>query len=153
MAWIFSLSVECGTQKEAAEAVAQHFRGLTVTLAHASEFPCGASTFCDDEGWWACICPEGVSRSGIRHEQDAQQMTEIGFVLYERLRSAPPYRYALVGVEVDGFRYFRELDDDVVVCDFNGLVLADAVWQHVGSPGIFVPFTPGYRWRPFVQAK
>ncbi|MDB6021528.1 MAG: hypothetical protein JWQ04_1385 [Pedosphaera sp.] len=33
MAWIFSLSVECGTQKEAAEAVAQHFVGLTVTLA------------------------------------------------------------------------------------------------------------------------
>ena len=71
--------------------------------------------------------------------------------LYERLRTAPRYRYALVGVEVDGFRYFDELDDDVVNHDYNGLVLAEEVWKHLGSPDVFVPFEPGYRWRPFVR--
>jgi hypothetical protein len=153
MAWIFSLSAECGAQEEAAEAVTEHFRGLTVTLADGSHFPCEVGTHFDGEGWWAGVCPTGVSRSGIGNEQDRRQMTEIGFALYERLRTAPPYRYALVGVEVGEFRSFRELDDDLVKLDFSGLVLADAVWHHVGSPSIYVPFTPGYRWRPFTQAR
>jgi len=94
-----------------------------------------------------------VSRSGIRNEQDARQISEIALALYDRLRTAPPYRYALIGVEVDEFRRFGELDDDVVKLDFNGLVLADTVWERLGSPGIFVPFVPGYHWRPFTHAR
>lgn len=153
MAWIFSLSAECGPQKEAAEAVTRHFDALTVTLADGSRFPCLADTFHDGESWWARVGPDGVTRNGINDEREQRELTEIGFALYERLRSAPAFRFALVGVEVDGFRYFRELDDDVVTLDFGGLVLSDAVWQHLGSPSIFVPFTLGYRWRPFVQAR
>jgi hypothetical protein len=153
MALIFSLSAECGPQKEAAEAVARHFNGLTVTLTDESRFPCGAGTFHDGKSWWAIVCPEGVTRRGIGNQQEERQLTEIGLALYARLRSAPAFRYALVGVEVDGFRYFSELDNDVVTLDFGGLVLSEAVWQHLGSPSIFVPFEPGYRWRPFTQAR
>jgi hypothetical protein len=153
MAWIFSLSAECGPDKAAAEAFARHFHGLIVTLADGARYPCGAGTFESGEAWWACVIPEGVTRSGIGDEEDRRILTGIGVALYEKLREAPPYRYALVGVEVDSFRSFNELDDDVVKLDFSGLVLADAVWQHLGSPEIFVPFTPGYRWRPFIQAR
>jgi hypothetical protein len=152
MAWVFSLSAECGEQKQAAEAVANHFKGLTVTLANGTQFPCRVSTFCHDGDWWAMICPEGVSQSGIRNEHDAIQMTEIGRALYERLRTSPAYRYALVGVEVDAFRTFSELDDDVIQRAFDGLVLAEVVWQKLGSPAIFAPFSSGYRWRPFRSA-
>ena len=80
-------------------------------------------------------------------------MTKIAFALYEHLHSAPEFRFALVGVEVDEFRRFTELDNDVVTLDFSGLVLCEAVWRHLGSPSVFVPFTPGYRWRPFVRAR
>jgi len=153
MPWIFSLSAEAGPQKEAAEALACHFNGFTVTLPDGSRYPCNANTFHDGEGWWAMICPRGVSGGDIGDEREQQKLTAIGFALYERLRSAPAFRFASVGVDVDGFRSFTELDDDVVTLDFGGLVLSDAVWQHLGSPGIFVPFTPGYRWRPFVQAR
>ena len=79
-------------------------------------------------------------------------MTEIGFALYERLRSAPPYRAAMVGVEVHGFGSFEEVDDDLVRLDYSGLVIADSIWRRLRSPDIFVPFAPGYRWRPFVEA-
>ena len=152
MAWLFSLSAECGLQKEAAEQFAAHFQRLTVMLADGSRFPCQVDTFHDGEGWCARICPDGVSRSGIRHEQDARQMTEIGSALYERLRSAPPFRFAMVGVEVDGFRTFSELDADVVDCDsFEGLVLGEPGWRLLGAPSVFVPFAPGYWWRPFVR--
>ena len=55
-----------------------------------------------------------------------------------------------VGIEVDGFRDFDELDD-VAEFDFSGLVLSDTIWQHLGKPEKFRPFKPGYRWRPFVR--
>ena len=154
MAWIFSLSAECGPQKEVAEEFARYFDGFTVTLADGSRFTCwSGTTRNDDECWWATICPDGVTRSGIGDEQERRQLTEIGFVLYERLRNAPPFRFALVGVEVEHWRQFSELDDDVVTRDSNGLVLSDSVWRHLGSPKVFVPFAHGYRWRPFLQAR
>jgi hypothetical protein len=153
MAWLFSLSTECGTQKEAAEAVARHFSGFTAALADGSRFRCEGDVGQADGAWWAVVYPEGVSRGGIGSPQDLRELTEVGLVLYERLRSAPPFRFALVGVEVYAFRRFEELDDDLVNWDYSGVVLAEAVWQQLGSPSIYVPFAPGYRWRPFIQAR
>jgi hypothetical protein len=153
MAWIFSLSAECGPKKEAADIVAAHFDGWVIARADASRFPCLTHTFQDGEAWWVMVCFNGISTSGIRHDQDEQEMTELSVGLYERLRSAPPFRFALVGIEVDSFRSFNELDNNVVELDFSGLVVSEAVWEHLGSPGIFVPFAAGYRWRPFTRLR
>ena len=77
-------------------------------------------------------------------------MTAEGHRLYEALRSAPPtYRYALAGVETDGFRLFDELADEVDLTGFPGLVVADELWQAIGRPRSFEPFAPGYRWIPY----
>lgn len=79
-------------------------------------------------------------------------MTEIGFALYERLRGAPPFRFAMVGIEVDGFRTFSELEATELDEDaFEGLALNEETWRLLGSPSGFVPFAIGYRWRPFVR--
>ena len=90
---------------------------------------------------------------GIASAGDQEQMDELARVLYRHLRGAPPYRFALVGVEVDGFRLFDELDDDVVTLDFSGLVLSDDVWRGLGASSVFVPFEPGYVWRPFTKVR
>lgn len=96
------------------------------------------------------ICPEGVSRSGIVSDDDALQMNAIARDLYASLRSAPSFRYALVGVEVDSFRTESELDDDLVSRGIDGLVISDAIWDRLGRPERFVRFRPGYYWREFV---
>lgn len=153
MAWLFSLSAECGTEKIAAEAVVAHFHGFVVVLTDGSRFPCETSVGQVDGAWWAVVYPEGVSRGGVGNEKDARELTEVGFILYERLRSAPSFRFALVGVEVYDFKTFEELDDDLVTWDYSGVVLADPIWQRLGSPTIYVPFAPGYRWRPFIRAR
>lgn len=124
---------------------------MTITLANGVRHPCGAGVHQFEGDWWACAVPDGVSRVGVRNEQDRFQMTELAIALYERLRTAPQYRYALVGVEVDDFRSFSEIDDDLITLDFQGLVLSDLLWRHIGSPDIYVPFESGYRWRPFRQ--
>jgi len=152
MAILFLLAAECGTEKEAAEAVASHFRGFTIALADGSRFPCDSSVGQADGAWWAAVFPEGVSKSGVL-PNNVGELTEVGFVLYEQLRSAPPFRFALVGVEVYAFSQFKELKDDLAKWDYSGVVLADAVWQGLDSPTIYVPFAPGYRWRPFIQAR
>jgi hypothetical protein len=154
MAWLFSLAAECGPEKSGAEAFAQHFKRLSVSC-DGTEHICGTQIYEEDGAWWVVVGPNGVSRSGIRNDEDRRQMTKIGLALYERLRSAPPYRYAIVGIEADGFSSFDDLDDalvDPAKNSYDGLVIADSIWQRLRCPGIFVPFTAGYRWRPFSGA-
>lgn len=64
-------------------------------------------------------------------------MTELGILLYQHLRSAPPFRYALVGMEVDEFRTYSELLEESHTPSFPGLVLAETVWQAIGSSPTF----------------
>jgi hypothetical protein len=153
MAWIFSLSAECGWDQRDARAFAVHFDRYVAVTDIGERVPCPCGVVQDgDAGWWVSVVPEGVSRSGVRHERDRSQMTQIGLSLYDRLRTAPPFRFALVGVEADEFRTFKEIDDDLIRLDFNGLVINDDIWSTLGEPDIFVPFSPGYRWRPFSGA-
>jgi hypothetical protein len=79
----------------------------------------------------------------------ARRLSEIGHLLYERLRSATGYRYALAGIETSEFRYFSELDEDLAVLAFAGLVISDEIWQRIGRADVFTPFSPGYVWRPY----
>lgn len=153
MAWIFSLSAECGHDKHQAEAVAKHFDGYIAALDDGSRYTCSSGVSEIDGAWWAVCCPDGVSRTGINSDDDKRIMTAVGLLLYDVLKTSPSYRYAIVGVEVDGFRQYHELDSDVTDLDFTGLVLSEAVWRRLGAPGIFLPFVSGYQWRPFVRAR
>jgi hypothetical protein len=93
-----------------------------------------------------------VGISGVVDEAGQARMDGIAIVLYERLRTAPPFRYALIGVEVDGFSHFSELKDGNIE-RYDGLVLSDAIWRYVGCPSTFVTFAAGTRWRPFVKVR
>src|SRR5262245_5827915 len=102
VAWIFAL----WAQTDDAAAFAAHFDGATFTLADGTTTTCEAQVF----GRAVWVVPSNVSRSGVRHDADAIQLTELGQHLYEQLRRAPRYEFALVGVEVDDQRS----DGDVV---------------------------------------
>lgn len=99
MTWAFSLSAECGAEQVAAEQFARHFDELCWLLSNGIQFQCKTSIFQDFEGnWWCRVCPDSLSGTGIDAPDIAYTMTELGILLYQRLRSAPPFRYALVGV-------------------------------------------------------
>jgi hypothetical protein len=152
MAWIFSLSAECGSNQDDAERFAKHFYEVSWQLSSGIESKCSAETFEDSEdNWWARVCPSGISQVGIQTPEDAYQMTEIGISLYKHLQSAPHFRYALVGVEVDEFRTYSELITPAheLDVDFPGLVLAETLWQFIGSPTSFRFFASGYVWKPY----
>jgi hypothetical protein len=150
MTWIFSLSAECGDKQSNAEAFAQHFEGLSCALSNGIQAQCQATVFQDiEDNWWCRIQSIGLPEVGVTTPEVAYGMTELGIWLYQRLQSALGFRYALVGVEVDEFRTYRELMDESLVEAFPGLVLADDLWRSMGSPVMFRAFCPGYVWKPY----
>ncbi|GAX42427.1 hypothetical protein NIES4075_34280 [Tolypothrix sp. NIES-4075] len=149
MGWIFSLSAECGG-KTAAEEFSHHFDKVYWVLSNGCQSQCRAEIFQDiEENWWCRVSPSGISETKIETPESAYLMTELGILLYQHLRSSPPFRYALVGVEVDEFRTYDELLQDSSTLTFPGLVLAEMVWQMIGLPQTFRPFSPGYVWKPY----
>lgn len=149
MAWVFSLSAECGNKKSEAEQFAQYFNEISWVISNGINSQCRADFFQDiEEKWWCRVCPSGISEIGIDTPESAYLMTELGILLYQSLRFAPPFRYALVGVEVDEFRTYSELIEESVLV-FPGLVLAEAVCQATGSSSVFRSFSRGYVWQPY----
>ena len=150
MAWLFSLSAECGVEQAAVEKFAHHFDKIPWVLSNGSQHQTRNGIFQDvEENWWCRICPSGISELGIDTPENAHLMTELGILLYQHLRSAPAFRYALVGVEVDEFRTYSELLKESSHLAFPGLVLSNAVWQAVNLPSVFRPFSLGYVWKPY----
>ncbi|RUT01291.1 hypothetical protein DSM106972_068420 [Dulcicalothrix desertica PCC 7102] len=150
MAWVFSLSAECGSEQALAQEFSQHFDGIYWTLSNGTQSQCQVSIFQDiEDNWWCRVCPSNISEVGVSTPETAYLMTELGLLLYKRLLSAPNFRYALVGVEVDEFRTYNELLEDLPNFAFPGLVLALSIWQETGSPQTFHYFSSGYVWKTY----
>jgi hypothetical protein len=143
MAWIFSLAAECGTET-AATAFAAHF------VVQDSSSGSDTSLFQDlDDNWWCRVVPRGLSQIGADAPDAAYQMTELGIALYQRLRNAPAFRYAIVGVEVDEFRTYGELCEATSLGQFKGLVLSESIDPAIAHRSAFRQFSPGYLWVPY----
>lgn len=150
MVWMFSLSAECGGQQPVAEQFFHHFEQVSWILSNSRQSQCRVGIFQDpEENWWCRVSPSSLSEVGIDTPESAYLMTELGILLYQRLKSAPTFRYALVGVKVDEFRTYNELLEQSSTLAFPGLVLAQMTWQAMGSPSGFRPFSPGYVWKPY----
>jgi hypothetical protein len=152
MAWSFGLAAECGESEADAARFCQHFQGSVLNLNDSSSFECRGDIFAElENNWWCRVCPQGISLTGIDTPETAYLMTEIGILLYRLLQSAPAFRFALVGVEVDEFRTYDELieDRELLAVLFPGLVLANPVWKSIGSPGSFRKFAGDYVWQSY----
>jgi hypothetical protein len=150
MALIFSLSAECGSQPETAKNFANYFNQISWQLSNGINSISNAEIFRDSEdNWWTRVSPTGITQVGITTPEDAYYLTEIGILLYQHLQSAPSFRYALVGVEVDEFQTYSELitATELQDIDFPGLVLSEAIWQLIHRPPGFRKFAPGYVWK------
>jgi len=153
MGWFFQMSIECGNDERLARAVAAHFEGYSFMITEASSSTCATGIIVDaDRNRWVIISPSGLSTSGISTKDDAHEMTLAGRHLYARLHSSPPFRYAIAGVESEGFRSFTELKqlESSLFSRLNGLVLSIGVWETLGQPAGFVEFRTDYLWRPYL---
>ncbi len=150
MAWIFSLSAECGSDQSKANEFSQHFQGIILPLSNGRNCQCRTDTFQDfEENWWCRVYPNNISEVGIDSPESAYLMTELGILLYQNLRFTTGFRYALVGVEVDEFRTYTELIEDLPNLSIPGLVLAKTLAQELEILPVFRPFNNNYVWQPY----
>jgi hypothetical protein len=150
MAWIFGLSAECGINESDAHGFAQHFDDVSWVLSSGRECVCRPDTFQDsEENWWCRVVPSNLSEVGIDSAESAYLMTELGILLYQALRFAPAFRYALVGVEVDEFRTYSELIEESSSLLIPGLVLSRSIEQQLELLPVFRSFSLNAVWQPY----
>ena len=157
MGWLFSLFAEIGSNKLDAENFCLHFNNISHTLSNKQKVIYEASCYkgpmyYDSENWRCVVCLRKMNTNdeSINVDKDHQIINEITPLLYEHLRTAPKFRYALVGVEVDEWRTYEELMEDIEDPIYvPGLVLSQNVWKKLGCPNNFVQFTDKYLWIPY----
>src|SRR5258708_7364815 len=133
MAWIFELEADC-VKKEAAEAFGLHFRGLTYVLPDGRERcvqPSRISGFEDSvHHFRCCVVPTGASLTGYKDVlRTDDERKRLALFLYERLRTAPAFRFAVVGVECHEFDPF---DRSGALDLFDGLVISEQMFSEAG---------------------
>jgi hypothetical protein len=148
MAWLYSLAVECGDEA-AVRSCAEHFASedampIDVSVVQSS----------DDGAWWTLIVPTNESTSGVHSDEIARSLTAAGEAVLDRLRSAPLFRFAVIGVEAQEAIALADFDpalgaEPTLAERFDGLVVSDALHERLGTPASFEPFAPGYRWIPY----
>lgn len=162
MALYYELAAEFGGHQANAEAFSKHFDQTLLILSDGRTvklWACKAVQY-NEDNWWVGIFVEGATLGGFRPNSDSdgsipmadfftsrEQLEELTLILYERLKSAPHFRYALVGWEVQ-----EQLSDYADIAEHYvavGLVVSEEVWAAKGKPDKFVPFCPSYVWIPY----
>ena len=112
MTWYFGLAIETGNREDA-DKLANYFTEVS-KLWHTPQEE-KVRTFQDTEdNWWCHIYFEW-------YEEQTPNLT----YLYEALKESEcEYRYAAAGLEVDEFRTYSELIEDLPTLDIKGLVIS-----------------------------
>jgi len=158
MAVYFDIAV--GTpDKRSAEAVAHHLAGLDFLGAgpHVGQ----RDHHAEADAWWVEAWVRGLSLNApgdpeprlAVHLPEARRRLE---GIWQRLRSGPPFRCAVVGGEVcdslldaeDGtFRQGELLVDDDLLLEV-GAIVDGPLFDALGAPAGYEPFRSGMVWRP-----
>jgi len=149
MAFFFQLAVECGASHGDALRIGEHFDGYTLHLASEKEAICCVDTVDEDQtgNWWVSV----LTNMGDTFLETTSQpivRAQVAEKLYERLRSASGYRFALVGIEVFQFNRVDALRDLFPHTGLVGSVLSEELFHEFGRPAGFVSFSAGHVWLP-----
>lgn len=154
MAWIFSLSIECSTNENAAKSICEHFEDLRISFVDGLFAIFKADIRNDSEkNYWVLVSSRNMKVGGEASPvlTEKKYTSEAGKQLYERLKTvSAPFRFALVGWEVDEFLTYSQLNkDDLAEGVMLGLVISEEVCECFGRPAHFVQFKDGYYWQAY----
>ncbi len=154
MAVIFELWVE-GTDEESLQNLKNHFHNLEHTLLTGSTVRFRADIENNDVRG-LCVSSYQIGKGyGIENLKDALEATEAGIFLYNRLRSAPDFRFAKVGwdaenrTSVDLSEYVHIGLDGRKHWSGGECVIDDELFKELGSPLSFWQFREGYWWQKY----
>jgi len=158
MAFFYSLAIECGPKDETARKCAKHFEGWDLPLEEILS-TCKTNVSIKQENgsghnWWVVVIPLGVSQGGVVSNEEARRMSAAGYALLERLKSAPSFRFALVGVEAFEALEYDALNpefgrDPTIVRNYSGLVVTTQTYKQLNHSRFFEAFVRGKYWIPY----
>jgi hypothetical protein len=158
MAYLFGLAVECGGQKERADALLNHFSDYRTTLDDGQALTYSRELHEEPSPdnqprYWVFVFTNEL-KSGAATKELAEKLSEAGRSLLQRLRSAPPFRFAVTGVEpleaINGEQLSEALKNpDTLRRHYAGLVVSEELIPKDVGTDIFEPFAPGYLWIPY----
>jgi hypothetical protein len=141
MAWIFSLWIETESNAQK-KVVLAYFEGKSIQIKEENYT---ISTYPD-----GMVTVDKISKKGVYTQEIANELTAVGFEFYRLLKAAPDFRYALVGVEVDDWRSWADLEE--IPTDMGltkGFVISAAAYHALGNPVPVEPFRKNYLWTPY----
>jgi hypothetical protein len=145
MAWIYSMWIDTETNLQS-NSITEYFKDKDI-LANGKKYKVKVYQN-------GMITVDGISQIGITSKKDADEMTAIGHELYKLLKLAPEFRFAITGVEVDGWRSMQELEEnpeDILIT--SGIVIREDIYKKLGSLGEFIEFKDNYVWTPYSGEK
>ena len=98
-----------------------------------------------------CVLPTGASVGAPGDPtvlKNEHERTQLGLFLYARLRTAPPFQFAIIGVEVQEDDPY---DRKGALYPFPGLMISQQMFDQWSQPRGFEPFAPGYLWVPVTE--
>ena len=96
-----------------------------------------------------------LSNRGVRTVVDALEVTEAGLRFYDRLRTAPRFRCAIVGWDSGNIppdeivEWLTDDDGSEGWCLGPPYVIDAALYGEIGRPQRYRPFCDGYWWEPY----
>ncbi len=96
------------------------------------------------------VTADNLSLNGGASETEVNEMSIVGFYLLEHLKKAPDFRYAFVGLDVDGLQFMNEvLENPNYAASFKGFVIRKDIYESMGKPENLVEFNKNYMWNPY----
>ncbi|GEM_PF-5961303 len=109
-------------------------------------------------GVYMTVIPEGLPDGGIQSVDDCITVSQLGFKLYDILKTASSFKFAQVGYEADNhFEPDGLLKEASYYKDFDGLVISNSIADRESNYSDFERFNATHLWKPyhgeaFVQA-
>ena len=123
MAWRFAFAAECGPERKHAEEVLEN-------IVDSDWCPGPFYGHLDqdhEENWWA-----QVNFPDLKEED----YDEVRDMIYNNIKTLN-FRFAMADIEVDIFRTYSELQEDLDRMHFDHLVLSQETWREFGIPNGF----------------
>ncbi len=145
MAQTYLMYIELTTSQERHE-IERFFMAQEAIYSNKKEFlievqGAGSST---------SVMLKGLPGFGIRSIDDCITVSQLGFKLYDILKTAPSFQFAQVGYEIDN--YFEPeglLNEATYYKDFHGLVISNSIVERKSEYSEFEHFNDTHLWNSY----
>ena len=150
MAIYYTMGVDCGSDREVAERIVQHFDGFTIPIRDSAPLVCRSHSESRRNILFVCVYPRGMGfathptsegRPELANENSESDVRE---ALYAELPALLGFRRAMFGAECFDQIAYATPDEDSDI-DYGYMISSEAAFPDPPVDRTCKPFADGYR--------